>query len=215
VSLLFRIDIMAGFTPGDVERAAKALLGGGLGVIPTDTVYGIAALASNKEAVAKVFEIKQRSLDKPLPVHVASIREVNALAEADGAAAATLAARFWPGPLTIVLTRRTGPGTRLPLQPAESIGLRIPYDMFCLSLIEHAGYLVVPSANLPGAPSPRTLEDVPAGIIEQMDFVVNAGACPLGVESTVVDLIGEPAVLREGAVPAADVLEMLEGLGSA
>lgn len=215
MSALLRIDIMAGFTPDDVERAAAVFRDGGVGVIPTDTVYGIAALASNEEAVARVLELKERSLDKPLPVHVASMREANVLAEADGPAAVALADRFWPGALTIVLARRTGPGSHLPLQPAESIGLRIPDNMFCLAIIEHAGFLVVPSANPPEAPAPRTLKEVPAGIMGEADLVVNAGACPLGVESTVVDLTGEATVLREGAIPAADIMEALEGLGRA
>ena len=212
---MFRIDIMAGFTPEDVARAAQVIRDGGVGVIPTDTVYGIAALASNEKAVRKVLQLKERSLDKPLPVHVASMREANSLALADGPAAAALTNNFWPGAVTIVLARRTGPGAHLPLQPAGSIGLRIPDSMFCLALIEHAGFLVVPSANSPGAPPPGTLGDVPVGIIEEADFTVNAGACPLGVESTVVDLTGEAAVLREGAVPKADIMEVLEGLGRA
>ncbi len=212
---MLRIDIMAGFTPNDVERAAEVLQGGGVGVIPTDTVYGIAALASDEKAVARVLELKERSLDKPLPVHVASIREANILAEADGPAAVALANNFWPGALTIVLKRRTGPGSHLPLQPVESIGLRIPDNMFCLALIEHAGFLVVPSANPPDAAPPRTLEDVPAGISGEVDLAVNSGACPIGVESTVVDLTGEATVLREGAIPAVDIMEVLEGLGCA
>jgi L-threonylcarbamoyladenylate synthase len=211
---LLLIDIMAGFTPEDVERTAEVLLRGGLGLIPTDTVYGIAALATDEEAVRRVLRLKERSPDKPLPVHVASMREANILAKADGVTAMALADKFWPGALTMVLKRRTGPGTHLPLQPPESIGLRIPDNMFCLALIEHAGFLVVPSANPPGAPSPRTLQDIQAGIREELDFTVDAGACPLGVESTVVDLTGKATVLREGAIPAADIMRVLEGSGS-
>jgi L-threonylcarbamoyladenylate synthase len=212
---LFRIDIMAGFMPEDVARAAQVIQDGGVGVVPTDTVYGIAASASNEKAVRKVLRLKERSPDKPFPVHVASMREANSLALADGPDAAALANSFWPGAVTIVLARRTGPGTHLPLQPAGSIGLRIPDSMFCLALIEHAGFLVVPSANSPGEPPPRTLGEVPAGIVEEVDFTVNAGACPLGIESTVVDLTGDAVVLREGAVPQADIMKVLEGSGRA
>ena len=208
-----RIDIMAGFTPDDVARAAAVLSEGGVGLIPTDTVYGLAALATHKAAVARVLDMKGRPADKPLPVQVASMRVANILAEADGPAAVTLAERFWPGALTLVLPRRTGPAAHLPSQPEESIGLRIPDDMFCVALIEHAGYLVVPSANPTGAPAPETLEQVSPEMIEAVDFVVNGGACQGGVESTVVDLTGNARVLREGAIPAADIMRALREAG--
>jgi L-threonylcarbamoyladenylate synthase len=178
--------------------------------MPTDTVYGIAALAFNKDAVARVLEIKQRSTDKPLPVQVASLREAKALAEVDGPVAVALTGRFWPGALTIVLPRKTGPGTHLPFQQERSIGLRIPESMFCLALIEHSGYLVLPSANLPGTTAPASLEQVYPGILEQVDFVVNAGACPCGRESTVVDLTSGVRVLREGAIPASEIMRAVD-----
>jgi L-threonylcarbamoyladenylate synthase len=209
VSALKRIDIMAGFTPEDVERAAALLRDGGIGVVPTDTVYGLVALATHEGAVARILEMKGREAGKPLPVQVASIREANILARADGPAAVTLADRFWPGALTLVLPRRTGPAAHLPSQPEESIGIRIPDDMFCVALIEHASYLVAPSANPAGAPAPETLDAVAPEIMEAVDFAVNGGACPHGVESTVVDLTAGVRVLREGAIAASEIMDAL------
>lgn len=209
---MYHLDIMAGFEPADVERVAAMLLEGAVGIIPTDTVYGIAALATDRGAVERVLGLKERPVDKPLPVHVATMREANMLAEADGPEASALAERFWPGPLTMVLRRRPHAAT-LPFQDEATIGLRIPDEMFCLSLIEHAGYLVVPSANPPEAAPPVTLTDVSEALLESVDFVVNAGACPCGVESTVVDLTAGTRVLRQGAVPAAEITRALSTQG--
>lgn len=206
-----RIDIMAGFTPEDVRVVAEMLTGGAVGVIPTDTVYGLAAVANDRSAVARVLEIKDRPADKPLTVQVASLREARLLAELDDTAEA-LAERFWPGPLTMILPRRPGGAAGLPFQEAESIGLRIPDDDFCASLIEHAGYLVVPSANRRGMAAPVRAEEMSAELLEEVDFVVNAGACSGGVESTVVDLTGGAVrVKREGAVPAGEIARVAGG----
>ncbi len=201
-----RIDIMAGFIPEDVRLVAGILSGGGVGVIPTDTVYGLAALATDAGAVGRLSKIKERPADRPMPVQVASTREAGMLAVLDRPASA-LAERFWPGPLTMVLPRRAGAGPKLPLQPEESIGLRIPDHDFCVSLIEHAGYLVVPSANPRGAAAPTSVAELAPELLEQIDFVVDGGTCPNGVESTVVDLTGgEVLVLREGAIPAEEII---------
>lgn len=207
---MIHIDIMAGFNQEDVERASEVIRGGGVGIIPTDTVYGLAAAAEDEAAVARVLELKGRSPDKPLPVQVATMREVNMLAEAGGPAASALADRFWPGPLTMVLRRKHGV-LHLPFQGEETIGLRIPDEMFVLALIEHSGYLVAPSANLPGAPAPVTLDDIAPELLDKVDFVVNAGACSYGVESTVVDLTSGVRILRTGALPAEDITRALRG----
>lgn len=201
---MLRIRIEEGaFSPEDVERAAAELASGGVGVIPTDTVYGIAALASNEAAVGRVLRIKERPPGKPLPVQVASLQDANAIGIADSPAVAALAGRFWPGPLTIVMERR--PGVELPFQDPATIGVRVPASPLCIALIEKAGRLVVPSANAPGRPAPVTPSLIPAELLEAVDFLVDAGRCPLGVESTVVDVTGGVRVVREGAIPGRDV----------
>lgn len=209
-----RIDIMAGFTPEDVRVVAELLTCGKVGVIPTDTVYGLAALAADREAVARLLRIKRRPADRPFPVQVASLREAGIFALMDGPGVRALAERFWPGPLTMVLPRRPGGASALPFQAGESIGLRIPDDAFCASLIEHAGCLAVPSANILGAPAPSRTAEISPRLLEQIDFVVDAGACREGAESSVVELTGGAVrVLREGVIPAAEIMRVAAGSG--
>jgi L-threonylcarbamoyladenylate synthase len=197
------------FEPDDVGRCAEVLAAGGIGIIPTDTVYGIAALVRNAEAVCRVGRIKDRPPDKPLPVQVASAREANLLALADSPAAAALIERFWPGGLTIVMERR--PGFDLPFQDPLTIGLRIPASRFCLELIARSGCLVVPSANRSGMPPPARPEEISAQVLESVDFVVEAGACPGGIESSVVDITTGVRVIREGAISCSEIMRVTGG----
>lgn len=208
-----RIDIMAGFTAEDVQAVAGMLSGGCVGIVPTDTVYGIAAVATDAGAVERLAALKERPPDQPFPVHAASLREAETLA-LFGDAARRLAARFWPGALTMVLARRSGAATVPPSQPEESIGLRVPDSDFCASLIEHAGCLVLPSANLRGGAPPACVADIEEELLGRVDFLVDAGRCELGVESSVVDLTGPGVrVLREGAIAAAEIMAVAQGNG--
>lgn len=192
-----------------LRRAAAMLRKGRVGIIPTDTVYGIAALACDPLAVDKVITVKRRPAGKPLPVQIADLDQAEALALMNDSAR-EIAMEFWPGPLTMVLSRR--PGFDLPHQPPDTIGLRMPDSSFCLGLIRTAGYLVVPSANPEGTGPPARPEEIDAGLLAEVDFLVDAGECPGGVESTVVDLRGAPILLREGAIGGERLLGGREGL---
>lgn len=199
------------FDGGRVEACAGILRGGGVGVVPTDTVYGIAALAADADAVSRVMELKRRAEGKPLPVLVATAWDANFLAEADSPAAVALIEAFWPGALTVVMPRRPGP--ELAFQEKASIGLRMPDSPFCLALIVAAGYVVAPSANVAGERPPVRFEDVDASLLEAVDFAVDAGECPGGVASTVVDITTGLEVLREGAVPAEAIRDAMKRVG--
>jgi L-threonylcarbamoyladenylate synthase len=200
------------FTPEQVEACADVLRSGGLCIIPTDTVYGIAASASDPSAVERLLALKGRAPDKPLPVQAASAGDADLLGVADSPVAAALIERFWPGPLTVVMERR--PGTDLPFQNPGTIGIRVPDSGFCLALLKRAGHLMVPSANPPGAPAPVSFEDIAAEILGAVDLAVDAGPCPGGIESTVVDVTAGALVVREGAVSAAAVAEAVEAVGA-
>jgi len=201
---MFRMKIeQAGFSSGDVERTAQILLSGGVGIIPTDTVYGLAALAAHDGAVKRLLEIKERPAGKPLPVQISKVADAHRLTFADEPDAVALMEKFWPGPLTLVLRRREG--IDLPFQEGESLGLRMPDNDFCLQLIETAGFLAVPSANRSGEPPPASVEEVAREIVGLVDFVIDGGARGGGVESTVVDLTGVLRVLREGAVTREEI----------
>jgi L-threonylcarbamoyladenylate synthase len=191
------------FSEKDVSACAAALRRGEVVIVPTDTVYGVAALATDEKAVERVLRIKDRAPDKPLPVQVASIADAQKLGETGTPEAAALMEEFWPGALTIVMPRRHG--MDLPFQGGTSIGIRMPASRFCLAVIEAAGFLVVPSANPPGEPAPTSVDQIAPRIIDAVDLVVDAGACPGGVESTVVDVTSGLEVLREGAIPSASI----------
>lgn len=193
-----------GFSPEEVERCTRALRAARTGIIPTDTVYGIAALATDPDAVSRILEIKERPPDKPLPVQADSLESAARLAAFDDPIAWALARSFWPGALTLVLKRRGR--LELPFQDDDTIGIRVPASAVCRALAGEAGFLVVPSANPPGMASPVEPSVIDRRMIDAADFMVDAGPCPGGVESTVVSLLDGIKVLREGAIPAETIM---------
>jgi L-threonylcarbamoyladenylate synthase len=187
--------------PGAIARAAGILRTGGLVAFPTETVYGLGAHARDAAAVDGIFRAKGRPGDNPLIVHVDSADAASALTTDWTALAGALAASFWPGPLTLVLDAAPG------LAPAVSAGLgtvavRVPQHPVALALLRAAGIPVAaPSANRSGRPSPTTAAHVMDDLGEAIDALVDGGACPVGLESTVVDARGTtPVLLREGSV---------------
>jgi L-threonylcarbamoyladenylate synthase len=190
--------------PGEVDRAAALLRAGELVAFPTETVYGLGADARNGRAVAAVFEAKGRPHFNPLICHFpdagAAFEEVLA-----DERARLLAARFWPGPLTLVLPRR--PGCRIDLLAGaglDTLAVRVPAHPLALALLRAAAVPVAgPSANRSGQVSPTTAEHVLDGLGGRIAAVLDGGPCAVGVESTVLDLAaGGAALLRPGGVPA-------------
>jgi tRNA threonylcarbamoyl adenosine modification protein (Sua5/YciO/YrdC/YwlC family) len=178
-------------------EAGRVIRDGGLVVIPTETVYGIAADASNKKTLARLATIKGRPGSKPFSLHIADKSEIDAVVADVPVAAYKLMDRFWPGPLTIVFKARLG-GT---------IGIRMPDDLTARRVISLAAVPVVcPSSNLSGKPAPVTFGAAIRDIEAFVDYAVDAGPARLGVESTVVDATKQPvAVLREGAIASAKI----------
>ena len=185
----------------ELARAAALLRDGGLVAFPTETVYGLGAHALDAGAVARVFRVKGRPADNPLIVHLGDAAELGRVAGHITPLAAELAARFWPGPLTLVLEAAPGvPG--LVTAGLGTVAVRVPGHPVALALLEEAGVPVAaPSANRSGRPSPTTAQHVLDDLAEDIDALVDGGPSELGVESTVVDARGDqPVVLREGAV---------------
>lgn len=182
----------------DVEQAVRALRAGEAIVVPTDTLYGLAALPTVPGAVDRLFSLKGRPADTPIAVLVAGIEQVEALADLSGAAR-RLADAFWPGPLTMVLPRRAG--VDLPLgEPHATIGVRWPDHPVIAALAEAVGPLATTSANRTGEPTPATAGEAAASLVGHVAVVLDGGACA-GTASTVVDLTGpDLRVLREGAI---------------
>ena len=196
-----------------IARAADVLRGGGFVAFPTETVYGLGADATNGAAVAAVYRAKGRPAANPLIVHVADAGGAASFALLDPSAR-TLAAAFWPGPLTLVL-RRTA---NCPVSPAASAGLptvavRVPDHPVALALLRAAGLpLAAPSANPSGRLSPTTARHAVDGLGDVVDLILDGGPCRVGIESTVLALDGaEPVVLRPGAV-AREALEATLGV---
>jgi L-threonylcarbamoyladenylate synthase len=195
--------------------AARALLDGHLVVLPTETVYGLGALASDPVAVRRVFATKGRPVDHPLIVHIADRSAMSHWAAEVPAAAWTLAGSLWPGPLTLVL-RKAGWVPAEVTGGLDTIALRVPRHTDALAVLgllpEHAG-IAAPSANRFGKVSPTTVADVAidlAGLLVPGDLIIDGGPCALGVESTIVDLTTDvPTILRPGGCPVEQIEAVL------
>ena len=189
-----------------VEEAARILTRGRLVAFPTETVYGLGARADRPEAVAKIFQAKNRPTFDPLIVHFPSFEAAEAWAKFDERAF-LLARTFWPGPLTLVLPRiHDKHGPRIPdlvTAGLDTVGVRVPSQPLALALLNSVEFPVAaPSANLFGYVSPTTADHVRQGLGDRVDLVLDGGPCTVGVESTIVDLAGPvPRLLRPGGLP--------------
>lgn len=192
-----------------LQRAAETLAQGLPIGLPTDTVYGLAADPFVPGASDRIFEAKRRPRDVCLPVLVADVDHALALATAVPATASVLMARFWPGPLTVVLPTRAGLAADLGDDDA-TIGVRCPDHPVALALCRLVGPLATTSANRHGEPAITTAAEVAEVFGEALALVLDAGTCA-GSPSTVVDCTGfEPKLLREGRLPWSQVLRALE-----
>ncbi|MBL8481848.1 MAG: threonylcarbamoyl-AMP synthase [Rhodocyclaceae bacterium] len=198
-------------TDGNIACAVELLRAGELVAIPTETVYGLAADARSADAVRKIFAAKGRPADHPLIVHVPDAGALPHWARDVPEAALQLAAAFWPGPLTLILPRARGVPDAV-CGGQDSIGLRVPGHPMALELLRaFGGGLAAPSANRYGRISPTTAAHVAAEFgAGQIAMVLDGGPCSIGLESTILDLTrGEPAILRPGAIDAAQIAAVL------
>lgn len=189
-------------TDAGVARAADLLRQGRLVAFPTETVYGLGGDARRDETVARIFEAKGRPRFNPLIVHVPDLAAAETVAMFD-ARARDLAGAFWPGPLTLVLPLRPEAGLS-PLVTAglETVAVRVPAHPLARALLAaFGGPLAAPSANPSGRVSPTRAAHVLAGLQGKVAAVLDGGACEVGVESTILGLVGEPCLLRPGGLP--------------
>lgn len=196
---------MTDLVRSDLDRAVAAIRSGALVAMPTETVYGLAADATNPAAVRRLFAVKGRPTDHPLIVHLADPEDLDRWAPDAPDNARRLAAAAWPGPLTLIVTRCADIPSVV-TGGRDTVGLRVPAHPLARSLIRAAGVpLAAPSANLFGAVSPTTaqhvLDDLGTVLDHDRDVVLDGGPCPIGVESTIVDCTVDPVqILRSGAV---------------
>jgi len=189
-----------------LHEAVAVLKRGGLVAFPTETVYGLGADASNPAAVARLYKVKGRPADHPVIVHVGDAGQLVRWARDIPESATQLAARFWPGPLTLVLKRTAGVGDYL-TGGHDTVGLRIPGHPIALELLRRfGGGIAAPSANKFGRISPTTAEHVRNDLGDEVDLILDGGPCEIGIESTIVDLSrGRPVVLRPGRIGAEEI----------
>ena len=186
--------------------AIRALNAGNLIHLPTETVYGLGARADDPAAVIKVFEAKGRPRFNPLIVHVGTLEQAEAIGVFDDRARA-LAKAFWPGPLTLVVpVKDMNAACDLARAGLDSVALRMPAHPLAMEVLKGVAFgVVAPSANRSGRPSPTTAADAADETGAFVDVTLDGGACPVGVESTVVGLLGDARYLRAGAVTRAQI----------
>jgi L-threonylcarbamoyladenylate synthase len=185
-----------------IETAAQIVKTGGVVAFPTDTVYGLGANPFLGKAVDRVYKIKGRDRQLPLPILLADELQMSGVVTAVPDVARLLMKRFWPGGLTLVLSKAASFPDNI-AAGGDSVAIRMPGHEVTLALIRKAGVPIVgTSANLSNQPSALTAEEVQGQLGSAVDLVVDGGRCPGGIESTVVDLTGTvPIILRQGAVP--------------
>jgi L-threonylcarbamoyladenylate synthase len=184
-----------------LERCCGALSRGGLVIVPTDTVYGLAARADIPEAVKKIFSIKGRDAEKALVVMVSGPEKAAELAVAEERKGVLRLGSLWPGPMTVVVRAMDMPWKESVAPGSEMLGIRVPGDRFLLRLLDSCGPMAVTSANPSAGAAPLSLEEIDADLLARVDLAVDAGVRGSGVPSTVVELSGEGLkVLRYGEI---------------
>lgn len=179
-----------------IKEAAKIVKKGGLVAFPTETVYGLGALYDNADAVIKIYDVKKRSKNKPLTIHISSMKELEGFNCDIPHLAKVLMDRFWPGPLTIILNTK---------DRKKTIAFRMPSNKIAKSFIENCRHpIVAPSANKSGEKPPLKAEEVLKDLDGKIEAIIDGGPTDLGVESTIIDATSFPyRVVREGAIPKA------------
>jgi L-threonylcarbamoyladenylate synthase len=201
---------MAEAGSAEVHTAARLLRAGGLVAFPTETVYGLGADASSAQAIARLYAVKGRPGDHPVIVHFADAASAFEWASEVPKAAQTLAARFWPGPLTLILKKAANVGDFI-TGGQDTVGLRVPAHPLARELLSaFGGGLAAPSANRFGRVSPTTAQHVREDLGDDVDAVVDGGPCGVGIESTIVDLSrGTPVLLRPGGISPGELEKVL------
>ncbi len=192
-------------TDNRISAAAHHLLAGGLVVFPTETVYGLGAVYADQNAIAKIFEVKNRPLFDPLILHISDLSQLEKIA-LPSKTVWTIAEKFWPGPLTLVLPKRPSVSDLI-TAGLSSVAIRLPAHPVALELISRTGMPVAaPSANRFGGISPTSLEAARAELGSAVKFYLGGGNCSVGLESTVLSLLDDlPLLLRPGGTALEDL----------
>jgi L-threonylcarbamoyladenylate synthase len=203
-----RTEILSAASTEAIPHALAVLKAGGLVAFPTDTVYGVGALAFDGKAVESIYAAKERPVEKAIPILIGDLEQLRNVGIDIPETARRLAARFWPGPLTILVPKR--PDLPESVSATSTVGVRVPDHEAARTLLRAAGPMAVTSANISGAQSPTTAEEVFKQLGGRIPLIIDGGRTPGGVPSTLVDcLAAEPKILREGPITMAALLSAL------
>jgi L-threonylcarbamoyladenylate synthase len=192
--------------PRSIGQAVEVLAVGGLVAFPTDTVYGLGALAFDAQAVSSIYAVKGRGLEKAIPILISDSEQLERVSSGASRLVLRLADRFWPGPLTLVVPRH--PSIPDVVSPLSTVGVRMPDLDSTRALIRLTGPLAVTSANRSGQTSPSTAMGVEMQLGSKIPLILDGGATRGGIPSTVVDCTtAEPKVLREGPITLNEILD--------
>jgi L-threonylcarbamoyladenylate synthase len=208
---MMKTEILSASASDAIPHALEILQAGRLVAFPTDTVYGVGALAFDGQAVESIYVAKDRPMEKAIPVLISDLDDLEKVAVDIPASAHRLAYRFWPGPLTILVPKRAD----LPeaVSATSAVGARVPDHAVARALLRAAGPMAVTSANISGKPSPVTAEDVYEQLAGRIDLIVDGGKTPGGVPSTLVDCTApELTVLRLGPISLEELMSTLGNL---
>jgi L-threonylcarbamoyladenylate synthase len=200
--------ILSASSPNAILGALEVLLSGGLVAFPTDTVYGVGSLAFHQEAIESIYAAKDRPMEKAIPVLIGDSTDLSKVADEIPLFAMKLIARFWPGPLTVLVPKK--PTLPEAISATATVGVRVPDHDVARSLLRLAGPMAVTSANISGQPSPTTAQQVYAQLSGRIAMIIDGGETPGGVPSTLVDCTGdEIQVLREGPLSKEQLLKAI------
>jgi L-threonylcarbamoyladenylate synthase len=189
-------------------QALIALRAGGLVAFPTDTVYGVGALAFDGKAVESIYTAKDRPIEKAIPILIGDLDDLEKVGMNIPEMAHILVSRFWPGPLTVLVPKR--PTLPEAVSATSTVGVRIPDHDIARALLRLAGPMAVTSANISGQPSPTTAEEVCEQLGGRIDLIVDGGKTPGGMPSTLVDCTSEkPVIVRDGPISLNELLSVL------
>ena len=193
-----------------IEETSLALKNGQIAAFPTETVYGLGAVISDEKAVLNIYRAKGRPPEKPLSILIGKAEEMDEIAQNIPKSARLLAEKFWPGPLTIILTKKDQISDQV-TAGKKTVGIRMPAHEIPLSILIKTGPLACPSANLSGGEEPTSAEDVLRDLENKIDILIDGGKTDYKIPSTIIDLtVVPPRILRKGGT---DVIEIRKIIG--
>ena len=200
--------VVSAEAPNAITTALEILLSGGLVAFPTDTVYGVGSLAFHEKAIESIYAAKERAIEKAIPILIGDSPDLTRVADQIPLFAMKLVARFWPGPLTVLVPKK--PTLPEVISATPTVGVRVPDHDVARSLLRLAGPMAVTSANLSGQPSPKSAQQVLAQLNGRIAMIIDGGETPGGVPSTLVDCTGqEIEILRDGPISKEDLLNAI------